>query len=224
MTPSPKRAFIFDMDGTIVDNMAVHIQTWRGMLSGMGIDITAEEFLRRANGRTNVEIMRMLIEENLTDDEVQVLADRKEAHYRQLYGPQMKAVKGFGELVQQAKGLGIRLALATSAPRENIDFVLDGLAIRGDFDTVVGADNIEKSKPDPEIFLTAAQRLGVTPAECVVFEDSYAGLEAARRAGMAVIALATTHDASAFAELTYLDRIVGDFSELSAGEIVGAQV
>lgn len=222
MTTSPKRAFIFDMDGTIIDNMGVHIQTWLELLSGMDIHITAEEFLRRCNGRTNGEIMRMLIDENMTDGQVQVLADRKEAHYRELYRPQIKAVTGFHELVQQAKQMGIKLAVATSAPRDNVDFVLDSLAIRGEFDAVVDAEGIEKSKPNPEIFFKAAQRLGVTPDECVVFEDSYAGLEAARRAGMTVIALATTHDAQDFANLTYLDRIVGDFSEISAEEIVGA--
>lgn len=222
MTTFPKRAFIFDMDGTIIDNMPVHIRTWLEMLSGMDIDVTSEEFLRRANGRTNGEIMRMLIDPAMTDDQVQALADRKEARYRELYGPQMETVTGFRELVQQAKAIGIKLAVATSAPRENVDFVLDGLGIRGEFDAVVDAEGIEKSKPDPEIFLTAAKRLGVTPAECVVFEDSYAGLEAARRAGMTVIALATTHEAEAFAELTYLDRIVGDFSEVRVGEIVGA--
>ncbi|MBN1431108.1 MAG: HAD family phosphatase [Anaerolineae bacterium] len=222
MTKSPKKAFIFDMDGTIIDNMPVHILTWLDLLSGMGISITDKEFLLRANGRTNGEIMRMLIDERMTDDRVQVLADRKEARYRELYGPQMETVTGFRELVQQAKAIGIKLAVATSAPRENVDFVLDGLGIRDMFDAVVDAEGIEKSKPNPEIFLTAARRLGVEPAECVVFEDSYAGLEAGRRAGMTVIALATTHEAEAFAELTYLDRIVKDFSEIKIGEIVGA--
>ncbi len=222
MTIPCKRAFIFDMDGTIVDNMAIHTQVWLEILSGAGIHITADEFILRASGKTNGEIMRMLLGEYLTDDEIRALVDRKEVRYRERFRPQMKAIGGFYELVRQAKQLGIKLAIATSAPRENIDFVLDGLAIRDDFDVVVGAEDIEKSKPDPEIFLTTAQRLGVTPAECVVFEDSYAGLEAAHHAGMMVIALTTTHEASAFAELAYLDRIVGDFSELKADEIVGA--
>jgi len=222
MTIFEKQAFIFDMDGTIIDNMAVHVQTWLEMLSGMGVHITAEEFLTHANGRTNGQIMRMLIDENMSVDEIRQLASRKEAHYRELYGPQLKAVDGFYELVAQAKEMGIKLAVATSAPRENVDFVLGGLAIRGEFDAVVDAEDIEKSKPDPEIFLTTAERLGVEPRECVVFEDSYSGLEAARRAGMTVIALATTHEAEDFIELTYLAQVVRDFSELSAESIIEA--
>lgn len=217
-----KRAFIFDMDGTIVDNMAVHIQTWLEVLSGVGVHITADDFLLRASGKTNDAIMRMLIGEHLTDGEIRTLVDRKEELYRERFRPQLKAVKGFHELVRQAKQLGIKLAVATSAPRENVDFVLDGLAIRADFDAVIDEQDIQNGKPDPEILLTVARRLEVTPAECVLFEDSFAGLEAARRAGMTAIAMTTTHNASAFAGLTYVERIVRDFSELSAGEIVGA--
>jgi len=122
---------------------------------------------------------------------------------------------GLVEFLQQARAAGMRLGVATAANWENVEFVLRGIGLRDAFDTIVTADDITRGKPDPEIFLIAAQRLGVSPARCLVFEDSLMGIEAARRAGMDSVALTTTISAQKFASLSGVKLSAGDYCMLS---------
>jgi beta-phosphoglucomutase family hydrolase len=214
-----KRAFIFDMDGTIVDNMAFHTKSWIAFFERRGQALDADEFFKATAGRQGKEIMRAYLGEHLTDDEIPVLDDEKESLYRELYAPHRKTVEGFDDLIVQAKLRGVALAVATAAPNANITFTLDGLDLRRHFDAVVGAADVSRGKPNPDVFLKAAERCGVAPEHCIVFEDAPLGVEAARRAGMRAVVLTTTLPAAAFAEFDNVIHIVSDFSELTIDEL-----
>ncbi|NHZ32540.1 HAD family hydrolase [Massilia rubra] len=214
-----RRAFIFDMDGTIVDNMSFHTDSWIAFFQRRGKDIDADEFFRTTAGRQGKEIIRAQMGEHLDDDEVRVLNDEKEVVYRELYEPHRKTVTGFDQLIALAKEHDVALAVATAAPNANITFTLDGLDLRRHFDTVVGAADVARGKPHPDVFLLAAERCGVAPEHCIVFEDAPLGVEAARRAGMRAVVLTTTLPADAFAEFDNVIHVASDFSDLTIDEL-----
>ncbi|MBQ5947707.1 HAD family phosphatase [Massilia sp. ST3] len=218
MTPAA-RAFVFDMDGTIVDNMAFHTRSWITFFERRGKAVDADEFFRTTAGRQGQEIIRAHLEAELADDEVATLIHEKEGVYRELYAPHLRAVGGFEDLVASAKAGGTRLAVATAAPPANIEFTLDGLDLRRHFDAIVGAADVARGKPHPDVFLEAARRCGVAPEHCIVFEDAPLGVEAARRAGMRAVVLTTTLPATAFAEFDNIVAIVNDFSELDVDSL-----
>lgn len=210
------QAFVFDMDGTIVDNMAFHTSSWISFFERRGQNLDADEFFRATAGRQGGEIMRTYLGEHLSDDEVALLNHEKESVYRELYAPHRKPVDGFDALVAQAKANGVKLAVGTAAPPANVEFTLDGLDLRRHFDAIVGALDVARGKPHPDVFLKAAELCGVPPEHCIVFEDAPLGVEAARRAGMRCIVLTTTLPASSFEGFDNVIAIVRDFSELKA--------
>ncbi|HEY5800855.1 MAG TPA: beta-phosphoglucomutase family hydrolase [Burkholderiaceae bacterium] len=208
-------AFLFDMDGTIVDNMGYHSASWVRFFANRGRAIDEAAFFAATAGRQNQEIMREYIGAHLLDDEVHALGREKEAVYRELYQPHRRTVAGFDDLIAGAKAQGIKLGVATAAPPENITFILDGLELRTHFDAIAWASEAGRGKPHPDVFLLAAERCGVPPADCIVFEDAPLGVEAARRAGMRAVVLTTTMAADQFAEFDNVIAIVTDFTELS---------
>ncbi|MFL6674189.1 MAG: HAD family hydrolase [Massilia sp.] len=214
-----KRAFIFDMDGTIVDNMGFHTDSWLEFFARRGKNFDPDEFFRETAGRQGREIIRKHLGADMPEDEVAVLTQEKDAVYRELYGPHRKTIDGFDELVAQAKVRGVALAVATAAPPPNITFILDELGVRRHFDAVVGAADVAHGKPHPDVFLKAAERVNVAPGHCIVFEDAPLGVEAARRAGMRAVVLTTTLPAEAFAEFDNVVKIVHDFSELTIDDL-----
>ncbi|AXA91001.1 HAD family phosphatase [Massilia sp. YMA4] len=211
----PARAFIFDMDGTIVDNMAFHTKSWLAFFERRGQAIDADAFFRATAGRQGHEIMRTYLGADLTLEQTAELDAEKEELYRELYAPHLEAVAGFEQFVATAQEADVRLAVATAAPPANIVFTLDGLDLRRHFDAVVGAADVARGKPNPDVFLLAAERCGVAPEHCIVFEDAPLGVEAARRAGMRAVVLTTTLPADAFAEFDNVIRVARDFTELN---------
>lgn len=218
---NPRQAFVFDMDGTIVDNMAFHTRSWISFFERRGLALDADEFFRATAGRQGGEIMRAYLGEHLTDEEVGQLNHEKESVYRELYGPHRKAVAGFDALVAQARAHGVKLAVGTAAPPANVAFTLDGLDLRRYFDAIVGAADVARGKPHPDVFLKAAELCGAAPEHCIVFEDAPLGVEAARRAGMRCVVLTTTLPASAFTGFDNVIAIVRDFSELKTELLFG---
>ncbi len=197
------KGVIFDMDGVLVNNMGVHFQAFAAMAmrynlspeSGNNIDLT------HLNGRGNDDIITALFPAELVAEKgVQALADEKEALYREIYEPTIKPTEGLVRLLESLHGAGIRCAVGSSGPRENVDFVLRKCLIEPFFSARISGDMVTLCKPDPEIFLTAAQKLGLEPNECLVFEDALSGVRAAKAAGMKVIALTTTHTAEQLRE------------------------
>jgi beta-phosphoglucomutase family hydrolase len=210
-----QRAFIFDMDGTLVDNMEVHTQIWLEMLLEHGVAMTAEEFHHRASGKPNERVLREVFDGRMSKEETAAFAARKEARYRVAYGPQMRPVRGLPRFLAAAQRLRVPMSLATSAGSDNIAFVLGGLEIEHIFHAVVGAEDVTHGKPDPEMFLLAAERMGVDPRGCLVFEDAPAGIEAASRAGMRAIAVATTAPAHTYSGLKPVVRVIEDFTSVT---------
>lgn len=214
-----KKAFIFDMDGTIVDNMAYHTAAWVAFFGRRGRLLDEEEFFLRTTGRISSEILREFVSADLSDAECAALVLEKELLYRELYGPHRKTLTGFDSFQATARGHGMALAVGTAANECNIVFTLDGLALRDHFDTVVGAGDVKRGKPDPDVFLMAAQRCGVAPGDCIVFEDAPLGVEAARRAGMRAVALTTTMPASAFAGFDNVIAIAANYMDISIEDL-----
>jgi beta-phosphoglucomutase len=214
-------AFIFDMDGTIVDNMAFHTDSWLAFFARRGKTYDPDAFFRETAGAQGREILRERLGADIPEDEIAVLAQEKDVLYREIYGPHRSAIQGFEAFVTAARAQGVRLAVATSAPPANIVFTLDELDLRRHFDAVVGAADVARGKPHPDVFLKAAEKLGVPPADCIVFEDAPMGVEAARRAGMRAVVITTTLPAEAFREFDNVVRIVEHYEELNVGDLLG---
>lgn len=219
-----KKAALFDMDGTLVDNTLAHMRAFEIFCARYGVTGWKEK-LSQAFGMGNDDIMRLIMPaELLRERGLASLAEEKEAIYREIYAPEIHPVKGLVPLLESLRAAGVRCAVGSSGCRANVDFVLEKCRIGEFFDVRISGDRVTRCKPDPEIYLTAAAALGMAPADCVVFEDAKAGIESARRAGVGrVVALATTlprevlereTDADVigetFADLPGLDRLLAD--------------
>jgi beta-phosphoglucomutase family hydrolase len=208
------RAFIFDMDGTMVDNMDFHAQSWVQLFREIGHEVAFEEFRRVMAGRTTASLLRQYLGGDPSPETIEKYASRKEVLYREIYHPHLKPVPGLPELLRAAREKGIRLAIGSSARKGNIDFVLDGIDVRRFFDVVVGAEDVKHGKPDPEMFLKAADAMKAAPADCWVFEDARAGLDAARAAGMPAVLVAFDEETAALRSHPAVARVIADFKEL----------
>lgn len=207
-----QKAAIFDMDGVIVNNHHYHVTAWKEFCALKNIPFNEQEFRAKYFGKNNQDILKGLLNKEISEEDVILLGEAKETLYREIYTPHIKPVEGLIEFLTILKDSGKRLAVATSARKTNLNFVLESLQIEPYFDALVDASMVQRSKPDPEIFLKAAYLLGVEPQDCVVFEDSVSGINAAKAAGMRVVALLTTHNRG---ELPDASLFVKDFTDES---------
>lgn len=210
--PLSVAALIFDIDGTIIDSMPYHNRSWPAMLTRHGFGDEHLEMVKNSAGRTGIELMREIFGADLPFERAHALVDEKESIYREMFRPHFREVAGFADFAQAAKAHGLKLALGTAGDAKNIAFALEGLAMHNFFDAAVGAHDVERGKPEPDIFLEAARRMGVAPAHCVVFEDAPLGIEAARRAGMRAVALTTSEPKDVFAAHGHVIHICSDYS------------
>ena len=207
-------AFIFDMDGVLADNSDFHVQAWTEYSRQYGRELSVDDIKRRL-GFNNREYMRFVLNREPTPEEVDKSTVEKEALYRKLYGPHLIAPPGLIALLEFAKRERVTCGIATSAPDENVRFVLDGLGIRPYFKEIVDSGHVKRCKPDPEIYLLAAQRLGLAPAQCLVFEDAIAGIQAAKAAQMKVIAITTSYSADVLRDHRP-DAVIASFCDLAS--------
>ncbi len=207
---------IFDMDGVIVDNRDFHFRAWEEFAHTHGLPFDAGHFKDNLFGRVNRDILRGLFGVELPGEKAAAYAVEKEALYRSLYKGHVKPARGLERFLQALKERGIATAVATSAPRINLDFVLDEADLRRWFDALIDIAFVAKGKPAPDLYLRAAEALGKEPARCAAFEDSYPGIESALAAGMRVVGVATTH---APAELVRADLVIHDFEDLAVERI-----
>lgn len=213
------RAFIFDMDGTLVDNMHVHTAAWRTLLEENGVAMDEHKFLVATAGRTNREIIPEVFGE-LSAERITELAVRKETLYREAFLPLRQPIAGVVEFLTKAQELGIKMAVATAASNPNMEFILDGLDLRRFFQAVTTAWDVAVGKPDPAMFLVSAEKLGVEPENCIVFEDALGGFEAARRAAIKAIGIATVNSIEEMMKAEAVVEAHKDFIGLDPQEIV----
>lgn len=213
------RAFIFDMDGTLVDNMRFHGAAWQKMLFENGVETDAHVFLIKTAGKTNREIIPHFFKD-ATEERLLELGLRKEALYRELFLPERRAIGGSVEFLEAAKSLGVKMAVATAAPVANMEFILDGLELRQFFDAITTAADVSHGKPNPEVFLKSAEKLGVEPRNCLVFEDALNGFEAAHRAGMKSIGIATVNSIEDILRFSSVVEAHDNFGELKPQELI----
>jgi beta-phosphoglucomutase family hydrolase len=206
-------AAIFDLNGTLIDDMRAHGRAWSALFQEMGVEVPPSRFERELAGMKHGETFEAVLGRKLPEDEAKRLGERKDALYRQIYGPDLRLLPGARELIERLRAAGIRTAIATAAPLANRDFALDGLGIRQLFDVVVGEEAASRGKPAPDLYLAAARALSVDPARCIAFEDAANGVRAARAAGMHVAAVTTTTPAEVLREAG-AEFVIPDFAHL----------
>jgi beta-phosphoglucomutase family hydrolase len=192
MSSSKTKAVIWDMDGVIADTAPYHLKAWQQVFQKRGVSFTENDF-RRNFGQRNDTIIKNVLGENISPSEIDAIAGEKERNFRQSVGQHITPLPGAVDLIKSLKKHGFSIALASSAPIENIQMIFGGLDINDYFQAIVSGREVKEGKPSPQGFLLAAKKLGVAPQNCIVVEDAVAGIAAAKRAGMRCLAVTNTH-------------------------------
>jgi HAD superfamily hydrolase (TIGR01509 family) len=217
---SPLAALLFDMDGTLIDSMPLHERSWALWHAEMALPYDEAGFFAATAGRTNLEILRDLFPQ-MPEEALQAMAARKEALYREIAERELTLIAGAREVIAQGRDRGLKIAICTAAPPENIAIAFARFGLGALVDTVTSPADGLRGKPHPDIFLEAARRMGVEPAQCLVFEDAPLGIEAARNGGMAAVVLTTTLPAEAFAGYDNVLQSIADFTDYTLPPSLG---
>ncbi len=190
---------VFDIDGTLLDNMPFHIEAFEAFTAAHGLPPLTLEMRKWMDGRRNSDIFPRLFDWALTDAEIASLSHEKESAYRRLSAGRLTPLAGLMRLVDGLEAAAVPIALATSAPRENVEHTLRELDLAARLTVIARSDEVAHGKPEPDVFLEAARKLGVAASDCVAFEDAPMGIVAAARAGMTVVAVTTSYPADVLA-------------------------
>ncbi len=208
------RALIFDMNGTMVDDMSYHMEAWRNIINGeLRGNLTPEEVKREMYGKNEEVLERVFGRNKFSPGEMNRISIQKEQAYQTAFRPYLSLVDGLPQFLQKAYEHNIPMAIGTAAIPFNINFVLDNLSLRHYFRAIISADDVEKSKPHPETFLKAATALGMKPDDCIVFEDSPKGVETALNAGMQAIVVTTMHGKEDFEQYHNVLLFIKDYND-----------
>jgi beta-phosphoglucomutase len=203
-------ALLFDLNGTIIDDMDYHVKAWYRIFNELGANVTMEKTREECYGK-NHELLERVFPGRFSENEKNRLSEEKEKQYRDEFKPHLALIDGLDTFLEQAYTAGRKMAIGSAAIRSNIDFVLDGLNIRRYFGAIVSADDVQHSKPDPETWFKCAAQLGVKTDECVVFEDSPKGVESARNAGMDAVVIMTMHREEEFSAYNNITGFIDDY-------------
>ena len=194
--------------------MPIHKHAWREFCARKNIVLTDDDFRNKVSGLRNDQICKNLFGDDISDEDIEAYAAEKEAVYREIYKPYIKEVPGLTNVLERLKEKNLKLAIATTAPKENRKFVLEALNMQDSFDIILGEEDVQKGKPNPEIYLKTAGLLKVDPTTCLVFEDSPVGVASAKNAGMTVVGITTSHSAE---ELKGADIIIEEMKPRLSG-------
>jgi len=207
------KGIIFDIDGTIIDSMKVHLKAWQKTFEKYGCSLTLKEVGEKAYG-INPEIVKRTLGNHLSEEEVETISNEKEALFRNSFDPEEDVIKGFMDFADALKKNKIPMVIGSAAPPENIDYFMDRLEIRHYFEGIVSEDDVTKGKPAPEVFLKASRIIGIQIEDCVVFEDSPTGAEASAKAGSKTIAVLSTKSKSDFEKIPNVIEYIKDYTQL----------
>jgi beta-phosphoglucomutase family hydrolase len=217
MSDGKLEAVLWDLDGVIADTGEYHYRAWGDIFKEKGAVFTWEDFMRLF-GQRHDTIIRFALGDDIPPDEFEVITERKQQEYRRLVADNIKPLPGAVELIKSLNEHGIKTAIASSAPLENIDIIIRGLKIEDCFQAIVSGPEVPDSKPSPQIFQLAAKKLEVKPGGCVVIEDAIAGVAAAKQAGMKCVAVTNSHPVSS---LKQADLVVASLKSVGIGELAG---
>ena len=211
-----KKTFIFDLNGTMIDDMEYHARAWYDILNhGLKAGLTKNEVNMQMYGKNDELLERIFGKNHFDETRMKELSLEKERRYQQAYLPNLKLINGLQQFLERSEQSGIPMAIGSAAITFNIDFVLDNLNIRHFFKAVVSADDVTTSKPDPETFIKCAKLLNVSPEHCIVFEDAPKGVEAAQNAGMKCIVLTTMHEKEDFSQYKNVIEFIKDYTSVN---------
>ncbi len=205
------KALLFDLNGTMVDDMHYHIKAWHRISNELGAALSMEAVKAECYGK-NAEVMERIFPGRFSLEEKNKISIEKEIQYRAEFKPFLRLIDGLDLFLEKAKANGWKMAIGSAAIMSNVDFVLDGLQIRHYFDAVISADEVTNSKPDPETFLRCAAALGADPSRCIVWEDAPKGVESALNAGMKSVVLTTMHEAHEFSQYPNILLFTHDYT------------
>ena len=208
------KAFLFDLNGTIIDDMEFHARAWYDVLNNeLHANLSREEVKSQMYGKNDELLIRIFGEGYFTKERMRELSVEKEKEYQKAFTPHLKLINGLDVFLEKAYQQNIPMAIGTAAILFNVDYILDGLHLRKFFKSIISADDVAISKPDPETFITCADQLGVGYDQCIVFEDSSKGVESALRAGMQAVVIKTYHTIEEFSHLPNVLMAVDDYTD-----------
>lgn len=211
---SNDRAVIFDMDGVIVHTNPFHALAFAEFFRKHQLAFNEEDFVEHMYGKHNSYIMTHFFGRPIKGDELLRMEEEKEALFREIYADKVDPILGFGDFLSELKAAGFLTGVATSAPRANLDLVAGKLGLAQNMGSMLASEDVIRHKPDPEVYLKSARRLGVDTAQCLVFEDSFSGVTAAKAAGTRVVGVLSSHEVG---ELPPCDHYIRDYREISVG-------
>ena len=191
------KAFLFDLNGTMIDDMQYHVKAWHRIFNELGANISMERMKGESYGK-NHEVIERIMPGRFSEEEKTKMSFEKERQYQKAYKPHLKLIDGLDVFLEKAYQQNIKMAIGSAAIMFNIDFVLDGLHLRKYFSAIVSADDVSHSKPDPETYIKCAGALNISPKDCIVFEDAPKGVESAQNAGMRSVVLTILHEQREF--------------------------
>lgn len=208
------KAFIFDLNGTMIDDMNFHAKAWYHIINNkLNRGLTLEEVEKEMYGKNEEVLQRVFGKNRFTLPEMKKRSIEKEEIYQHEYAPHLDLIKGLANFLEKAKEQNISLAIGTAAIPFNVDFVLDRLRIRDYFSVIVTADDVTTSKPNPETFIKAAHQLKINASDCIVFEDSPKGVEAAQNASMQAVVITTMHYPGEFIQYKNVLAFIEDYTD-----------
>jgi HAD superfamily hydrolase (TIGR01509 family) len=208
------KAFLFDLNGTIIDDMEFHAKAWYNILvNQLGATLTWEEVKKEMYGKNEELLIRIFGEEKFTKEYMNELSFKKEEGYQKEFFPHLKLINGLDYFFKKAEEQNIPMAIGSAAIMFNINYIIDNLNLRHYFKSIVSADDVTISKPNPETFTKCADALQVEYKDCIVFEDSPKGVEAALKAGMKAVVIKTYHKVEEFAHLPNILLYIDDYTD-----------